>query len=595
MIGAKETSNASIGVIRTGNVRKGFVEQGSTARQVRPLPVSVRMVFSIVLVASVLTFLPDRTRIAPMIESDYAYQLLAVDRFVAGNGLTSLQPIAPGQPWDFQYEWGYLTKWPVGYSLLIAMVRGWFDCSTIQACQAIGIVACALALVGWFVWARRMVPKGWGGVLLSLAATGAGVTVSYLINPSTDLLLAAAMPYILLLTHRALSINNTTLKRHKSMSVVWLTLAGLLCGSLFWIRYASIFIPAGVGGFLLWMWLRTRVANQEALPHVEKERVKVHFRHVAVFGICAILPIAAMLLVNHTMGSSEDVQSQLNLGRRVGFDLSLSLIWQVWWQFTGLGYYDHHAISHWVLALWPIVLVVAVLLYPTWRQRVSTYLSRTVVMLTLSVWVAFMVMIVLATAMFGDKFHFAGLERYYIPVRPIYFLLFVAPLMLVRLRSLRWGACVILFVCCLWTIQQDWQRTYVRWVQADRVASPYGAWSRSFEPKSDFLFNHLRRVADDELILISNFHEYLAMETSLPTLPIPDSRESLDRWVKKIVAARSIDNPHVLFVLDPNNQWRDYWIPKESDIVATFALGPKPITIDGCGAKMYRYTADSPS
>ena len=109
-----------------------------------------------------LALLPHRTEIPPNIESDYCYLLLAADRFHDGQGLTSLAPQAPHQPWEWRYDWGWLTQWPIGYPLLVAGVRRVLGGTTINACLWINLAACALALVGWFAWVRYCAPRGVG-------------------------------------------------------------------------------------------------------------------------------------------------------------------------------------------------------------------------------------------------------------------------------------------------------------------------------------------------------------------------------------------------------------------------------------------------
>ncbi len=594
MISAEKVPAGSSGALLAEGVRERILCPNATTTPSRRLPTTAWAIIAIALIASVLTLLPGRAAIPPRIESDYAYQLLAVDRFLNGNGFTTLQPIAPGQPWDIQYEWGFLTKWPVGYSMLVATVRQTLSCSSVEACRAIGIVACALAMVGWFLWSRRMAPGGFRGLLLAATAMSAGLAVGYLINPSTDVLLAAAIPYLLLLTHHAMTINHTT--KHSSASCAKrLALVGMLSGGLFWLRYASVFIPAGIGSYLIWTWLISRGGKIQSpvTDQAVADTSAITAKHVAIFALFAALPIAALLLTNRFMGGTESMQAQVNLGHRVGFDLSPSLIWQAWWQFTDLGYYDHHAISHWAIALWPGCLLVIILLIPAWRQVAVTFLSQPAAKLSACVLLMFLAMIVLATAMFSDKFDFVSLARYYIPLRPIYFLLFVGPLVVVRSRIMRLGLCVALFVCCSWTFQQQWQRTYNRWTLANRATSPYGAWSRCFEPNSDQLFSYLQGIADERLILVSNFHEYLAMETALPTLPIPTDRTSLDRWVDKISASRDIKNPHVLFVLDPDNQWRMHWIKDKRKIETNFELRPVPMDFAGKATKVYLYSTNT--
>ena len=109
------------------------------------------MSLAILVVALALVLLPGRAQIAPLVESDYCYLLMAADRMFDGLGPTAPLPVAPFQPWSWRADWALLTRWPIGYPILIASVRWLFDLSTIAACRWISLVACAAALVGWNV------------------------------------------------------------------------------------------------------------------------------------------------------------------------------------------------------------------------------------------------------------------------------------------------------------------------------------------------------------------------------------------------------------------------------------------------------------
>ena len=511
-------------------------------------------------VFTVLALLPGRTQIPPLVESDYAYQLLAADRLYAGLGLTSLQPVAPRQPWDWHYDWGFLTQWPAGYPLLVCLMRCLFGFSTVAACQWISVGACALALAGWFVWVKRTVPRGVAGTLLAAVAAGCSVSVSLLINPSTDGLLIAALPFVLLSANRALEHSeNESGAASRRLAAFWLAAAGLMSGGLFWIRYAGIFVPMGIGAYLL--------------VEPGRHRRRIGLRRIAVFGLGAAGPIAALLLINQMLGTGS-TQARLNMGHTIGFDPSPGMLATAWWNFTDLGFYSYRWFSHWVCALWPAGLVVVAACAPRLRKTVQAFLAAPTTGLSVSVVVALLVMLVGVTALFGGKFNFAALERYYQPVKPLYFVLFVAPLLLIPARVVRVGTCAVLLVACSWLVQQEWRRPYDRWRAAQRQATPYGQWARCFNPGTSDLYGWLRAQATLNLIIVSNFHEYVALETGIPALPIPPDRAALDRWIERIRPARGITEPCVWFILDSHNKWRDYWIAKPADVISDFDLGP---------------------
>ncbi|RME38109.1 MAG: hypothetical protein D6788_08065, partial [Planctomycetota bacterium] len=142
-----------------------------------------------------------------------------------------------------------------------------------------------------------------------------------------------------------------------------------------------------------------------------------------------------------------------------------------------------------------------------------------------------------------------------------------------------------------WVIGRDWYRPYRRFLGQPREAAPSGRWAKAFTPNASPFYERLRRMGGDDLILVSNYHEFVTFETGLPALPIPPDRKTFDRWIDRIRRRRGIDRPRVVFALDPDNRWRSYWIPDPSDIVQRFDL--KPITDAGGEPIPYLYRYDS--
>jgi len=528
----------------------------------RPVQWSL-VVGGVVAVSVVLATLPSRTQIPPLIESDYCYLLTAADRLYEGHGLTTPQPVAPLQPWSWQYDWGFLTNWPVGYPLIVWAIRVVFHLTSIEACRWIGVAACALALVGWFTWIKRAVPPGVTGVLLAAVAAASAVPVASLTNPSTDAVLVAALPFVLLLATGA---------RRSSR---WTVLAGLTAGGLFWIRYASVFVPAAVGLHLL----------------VEALRWRVRLRDVGWFGVSAALPIVSILIINRLWGAAASTHAQLNLGPSAGCDFSVNLLARAWWAFTDLGFYDYRPLSHWVYALWPVGLVVCAACFRPVRTKMRSFFGTPALSLSAWVVIALLAILVGATTFFRAKFDYVGLERYYLPIRPLYFLLFVGPVMLIPRRVVRAGACVALLTAGAWTVQQEWSGAYARQLRAEQAVTPYGTRSRCFEPGASQLYEWLRQQDGPNLIVVSNFHEFITLETKIPTLPIPPDPASLNQWVERICRSRGIGAAYVLFVLDPDNKWRDYWIARPAEIVRSFELQPHAGAPSIIAAYLYDYSA----
>jgi len=528
---------------------------------------------SVITVALVSAWLPGRADIPPLIESDYCYLLTAADRWYEGFGPTAPYPVAPFQPWEWKTDWAFLTQWPVGYPALICTVRWLLDADTLSAIRWINVFASALALVGWFRFVRRAMPPGIVGNLAACVAATSALTVNQLINPSTDLLMVAAIPWIMLLAWPSRSAYSdceivlatvTPTKAGAGRSWIRLGIAGFLAGLLFWIRYASVFVPAGMG-----LYLTIRAAGR---------RRRREIGEACVFFAGALVPMTAMLAVNHSHGLGESTQSQLNLGHQIHPNWSPHLIWTVWSRFTDLGYYDHHAWVRWMLLLIPGAMATACFWSRKLRERVRSMVSEPPVAAGVCLLVSFFVMIVTATVVFAGKFNFAALDRYYLPVRPLYFVLFIAPIAHLSRGRGRAVIGAALILAAGWIVQVEWVRDYQRATRAGSEATPYGARAEAFSPNATALYEWLSMRRANELILVSNFHEYIALETSIPALPIPPDRATLERWIARIRGARKIDNVNVLFVLDPDNRWRNYWLPPMNEVIERFGLTQREST-----------------
>ena len=520
-------------------------------------------ILGVVVVAAMLVFLPYRSHIPPVVESDYCYQLIAADRFHDGQGLTAPQPVAPLQPWEWRADWVFLTKWPVGYPVLVAGIRFLTGGTSLEACSLLSTVACAAALVGWFVWIRRVVPCGAAGCVLAAVGAGCALSTGMLLNPSSDLLLVAALPWVLLAAAGAMRAGAARgggehagparLRACRFLPV------GLAAGGLFWIRYAGVFVPVAIGAYLVVVWFRHR---------------RVTWRALAAFAVGGLVPMATLLLVNQAFGPDESAQAQMNLGHSVGFDLSIRKMTEAWWRLTDLGFYDHHAWTHWVYALWPIALVGAAVCVPAFRRGVVRFGGNPAVGLSAATLASLLGMLLTATTLFGDKFDYVGLDRYYAPVRPLYFVLFAAPVLMIPRRLLRAAACLACLLACSWIVRQEWARSYERRLADTTPRTPYGVAAACFGPHAGELYRWLGMQQARELTVVSNFHEWIALETKLPALPIPPDPKTLEDWVARIRVSRGVTDPHVLFVLSPDNGYRDYWIADPADVKRAFRLEP---------------------
>ena len=566
-------------------------EHGSDARQTAPFApgnrVRILRVFApalaVILIAVLLTFLPSRAEIPPLVEPDYCYQLIASERLLNGQGLTAPMPAAPGQPWTWEYDFAFLTQWPAGYSLLVFLIRWILNVPLFTACRGISVVACAVAIVGWFEWTRRIAGNTLPGLALSAAAAASAVSVGLMLNPSTDLLLVAALPWVMALLIRSFDAPPLTGKdapplhggshstHHVLRSLFSLALAGLCAGALCWLRYAALFVPAAMAMYLFLEW-RPRRTNK--LPHL------------FVFLLCAALPVLMLVGLNRTLGPSHPLQQQLNLGSRLELNWQPELLYAAWQRFTDLGYYDHRAEPHVVLMLWPLVAIAAFLTVPSIRRaltaqwetvaspRVGGVFQRPLLLSGVMI-ATCLTLIVTATLLFSEKFNYVGLDRYYFPIRPLYIAVFAAPFALLRSRVVR----VVVFASALlavsWSVQQDWQRDLAR-AHRPRNSTPLGQWATCFNPNAAALYQWLKTQPADQALLISNYPEYVALETGHTAAPPPKSRAALNQWLSDAAHTRGVPLVRPIFVLDSDNGHRDYWMPDIPTLIKDLGLIPGP-------------------
>lgn len=509
--------------------------------------------------------------IPPLIESDYAYLLTAADRWYAGLGPTTTPPVAPHQPWEWHADWTFLTKWPVGYPAILVALRCLLGVSTVQACHIVAWIAAAAALVGWYLWLRGLAARSVSGPILAAVGAASALTTSFFVNPSTDLILIATLPYVLLLVGR--NADGRTPEGRIAASLGFIALAGLISGGLFAVRYASLFVPAGIAAFLGVEWIRRRAS----------------LRSLSVYCIAASAPIVTVVLLNRRFAAVASLQSQLNLGDAARTNFSWNTLLTAWSTFTDFGYYAHRPMARWGPIALPLVTLAWVLARKLRafgrtetdaadtgvKSRLASSVSAALAYrLSAFVLAAGLLMLIVGSTFFRSKFDFVTLERYYLPLRPLYFALFLAPLLWIDRAAIRGILSIALVLAGSWTLNQDWGRDLSRWSAADHPATASGARSHCFEPGATELFGWLKSQNDASLVVFSNFHEFIMREAGIPAVPIPPDPKTLDEWLGRIAQARFIADPRPIFVLNPTNGTRDYWIPDPGTIVQTFDLRP---------------------
>ena len=518
-----------------------------------PVPLRIATVF---VLTAALYALPGRDGIAPMVAGDNAYIFMAADRLFDGHGLTSLPPVAPLQPWEYTNDWGFLTQWPPAYPFMLCGIRWVTGVSTVAAAKLVCVLACAVALVGWYTWIRRAVGRGLFGVLLAVVGAASAVSVAALINPATDTLLVALLPWLLLVVVPG-SVSGASVSDVPPQTLRRWFLLGVAAGLLVWVRYAAIFVAVGLLIHLFVYWARGR---------------RTRAVHGCVFIAGAAVPLSSLVMINRGFSLGGSVQQQVNLGSRIGFDLSADMFTTAWWQWTNLPFYNHLWYSHWALALGPIGLLAIIAVVPSFRRSLAPRLRAPAVVLSLAMVAGLFATLMLVTAVFGSKYDYVSLDRYYLPVRPLYFVVLAAPLSLLWRGWARLPLMLGLLLACSWYVQQEWPRPYLRWQATRTETTAYGRWATTFSPDARAVYEWLGRTLDRNHVVFSNFHDEIALETGHAALPLPRSREELRRWTERVCAQRRIVHPKMLFIIDADYHHRDYYLPSLPYMVATFEL-----------------------
>ncbi len=537
----------------------------------------VRGAIAFVFLCAALAVLAGRKPIPPLVESDYCYQLLAADRWHSGLGPTTPPPAAPLQPWEWRADWAYLTQWPIGYSVVLGAVRWMIGMSTLEACRTISVIACGAGLVGWYFWLRRMLPRGVTAAGLCATAAASVVSPASLINPSSDALVVAILPFVLQMACAADRRAGAERGGRTLGDGTRLLTAGVFAGALFWIRYAAIFVPAAI---LLWVLVDPSRSRRSSI------------RRTSAFAAGSAIPVSALLLWNSINALEASVAAQMNLGAASEWRFSPSLLAEAWWNFTQLGYYAHRPDTGRLFAVWPAIVLIATCISLRLRSRMVEFIATPEVRLSICCVVSLLGLLVVSSTLFQGKFNYVGLDRYYLPVRPLYFVLFVSPLLLVQRAPARLLLALGLVAAASWTVQEAWAKPLTRWTAAKREATAYGQWARAFQPGAGELYQWLKEKDSPELIVVSNFHEYVALETGIPALPIPPDRAALREWIERIHRARKVERSRILFVLHSNYLGREYWIKPFDEIVRTFQLGDDGKTLEIGSTRVFPYTPE---
>ncbi|MCP4591873.1 MAG: hypothetical protein GY842_14145 [bacterium] len=518
------------------------------------------VVLAVIVVAG-LGLVARRLSAAPVIIADNAVILLAADRLCAGFGLTAPVPRIPSETWEWHRDWAGLTQWPAGYPLMLCGLRMLLGIGIVQAAELLNVACCGVGMIAWFVLLRRCLPRRWPAGLIALLGAMGTFTVPNLAQPSSDTVLVAWVALVLLTAWWGLGWPVTpAAPPSRTPSPVRLATLGLFAGAAVWVRYAAVFLPLGMGAFLLleWAWKR-----------------RLRWNHVVVYGVAAATPLLLLAAINRGLSGDLPVAQQYPVGDGWNVSADVQTLTTAWAHFTEQTFYAHRPEAKWFFgAVLPLGAMILPLGFRRSRLDLREFLDGAPVRLGVVIAGAGLLLLVGMTFLFRERFDYAGLDRYYRPIRPFYFLFFVGPILAFRRRHVRVLACVPLLLACSWTVNQDWGRAYRRLASRPVEVTPIGRQALYFEPHSTALYEWLRTKKDDGLLVVSNFPDEIALETWIPACPTPSDKSQLRAWGERIMRRRGVADLRVLFVLDPDNHHRRYFLPPPEDLVAQFDLVP---------------------
>jgi hypothetical protein len=244
-----------------------------------------RLVFSVMVMSAVL--LTAARTVAPFeVKSDQATQLEVAQRLIQGMGITTTNapPWVPGDVFP-EPRAQYLTDWPPGFSLLVAafLYIGMPLLVTLQIIYASTTIA---GWIGWAIIASYVIarPSAYGK-LFSFIHLAVCALMPILFTPwwgGTDLFLWAGVPFVFMC---CFGIGG------RQPSLLSIGFAGLLFGSLFAMRYTSLFVGLAA----------TLVLIQVSYP-----RIKILLTRLTVFGLSALtLMLPVVLFLMHGQSSKK--------------------------------------------------------------------------------------------------------------------------------------------------------------------------------------------------------------------------------------------------------------------------------------------------
>jgi hypothetical protein len=226
--------------------------------------------------------------VPPFIYSDQADQLKALQQSLSGEsrGLNELVfPDSTNLAADTT-EW--IVWWPPSTQVLAwPLLRAGLSIGA--AIRIIAIVAVVAGAIGWaWWWALFELPTSWI-LAAALLVPWQRYASNGLFQYSAETLAFAAVPWVLIAA--AASVREIDAGRTPSWSVLFST--GLASGALYWVKYSSVFVTAGVTLFVL-----ARLATARS------------WKSAGALAIGAALPAVLLSVLNRHFGGAANMLAQ---------------------------------------------------------------------------------------------------------------------------------------------------------------------------------------------------------------------------------------------------------------------------------------------
>jgi hypothetical protein len=247
-------------------------------------------VFRLILISALLVV--AARALAPFeVGKDQSSQLEAAQRLVEGRGVTTTNDLQPGSL-DITEAPNpkYLTWWPPGFTLMVAG----FLLIGFPLLFSLKVIYVSATLAGWLGWALLASPLLAKPLRHKAHQYPVQLVIALLIpiffTPrwgGTDIFLWMGAPFMIL------SLRQTVNKRS---GIAWAALAGLCLGSLYAIRYASLFL--GLGAALI-------------LFQINFPNVKSFLKRATVFVLSSLVIIAPVVIYTRRFSRQESIAPSL--------------------------------------------------------------------------------------------------------------------------------------------------------------------------------------------------------------------------------------------------------------------------------------------